>query len=120
MSCEAPDDGEEPDGKFAARDDTRWMKHGYSADAEFRGEYADARLSQWDDDPVVPHLQIHAVRTQNEVTISMAVNGRDDESDLHAGIMATFTADQIFALADALEETAGAAQDGELAEGNQP
>ena len=116
MSCEAPDDGKEPDGKYAARDDTRWMKHGYSGDAEFRGEYADARLSQRDGDSVVPHIQIHAVRTQNEVTISMAVNSQDDERDPHAGIMATFTADQIFALADALEETAGAARDGELAE----
>ena len=120
MSCEEPDDGEEPDGKYAARDDTRWMKHGYSGDAEVRGGYAHARLSQRDGDPVVPHIHIHAVRTQNEVTISMALNGRDDESDLYAGIMATFTADQILALADALEETAGAAADGELAEGNEP
>ena len=116
MSCDAPDDSETPDGKFAARDDTRWMKHGYSGDASFTGEYADAGLSQLDGDPVVPHIQIHPVRTQNEVTISMALDGRDDESDLRAGIMATFTADQIFALADALEETAGAARDGELAE----
>jgi hypothetical protein len=116
MSCDAPDDSETPDGKFAARDDTRWMKHGYSGDASFTGEYADAGLSQWDGDPVVPHIQIHPVREQNEVTISMALEGRDDESDLRAGIMATFTADQIFALADALEETAGAARDGELAE----
>ena len=116
MSCDAPEGSEEPDGKFAARDDTRWMKHGYRSDAEFRGKYAHARLSQRDGDPVVPHIQIHAVRTQNEVTISMAVNSQDDESDLHAGILATFTADQIHALADALEETAGAAADGELAE----
>ena len=116
MSCDAPDDSETPDGKFAARDDTRWKKHGYSGDATFTGEYADAGLSQWDGDPVVPHIQIHPVREQNEVTISMALEGRDDESDLHAGIRATFTADQIFALVDALEETAGAARDGELAE----
>jgi len=47
----------------------------------------------------------------------MALNGRDDESDLHVGILAMFTADQIRALADALEETAGDAADGELAEG---
>ena len=45
MSCDAPEGSEEPDGKFAARDDTRWVKHGYSGDAEFRGEYATARLS---------------------------------------------------------------------------
>jgi hypothetical protein len=115
MSCEAPDDGEEPDGKFAARDDTRWMKHGYSSDAEFRGEYATARLSQLDGDPVVPSVEIHPVMTQNEVTISMAVNSRDDESDLHAGILATFTADQIHALADALEEVAECAEEGILA-----
>ena len=120
MSCDAPEGSEQPDGKFAARDDTRWMKHGYSGDAEFRGGYAHARLSQRDGDPVVPHIQIHAVRTQNEVTISMAVNSQDDESDLHAGILATFTPDQILALADALEETAGAAADGELAGGNEP
>ena len=117
MSCEEPDDSKAPDEKFAARDDTRWKKHGYGANASFIGEYADGRLSQYDGDPVVPHIKIHAVRTQNEVSISMALDGRDDESDLHVGILATFTADQIFALADALEETAGAAADGELAEG---
>ena len=115
MSCEEPEDSEQPDGKFAARDDTRWMKHGYSGDAEFRGGYAHARLSQYDGDPVVPHVQIHAVRTQNEVTISMALNGRDDESDLYAGMRATFTADQIHALADALEEVAECAEEGILA-----
>jgi len=115
MSCEAPDDGEEPDGKFALRDDTRWKKHGYSGDARFTGEYADACLSQWDDDPVVPHVEIHPVMEQNEVTISMALNGRDDESDLHAGLIATFTADQIHALADALEEVAECAEEGILA-----
>jgi hypothetical protein len=116
MSCEASEGGETPDGKFAARDDTRWVKHGYSGDAEFIGEYANMLLSQWDDHPVVPKVEIHPVMKQNEVSISMALNARDDESDLHAGIAATFTADQIFALADALEETAGAARDGELAE----
>jgi len=117
MSCEEPNDSETPDGKFAVRDDTRWKKHGYSGDASFTGEYADACLSQRDGDPVVPHIKIHAVRSQNEVSILMTLDSRDDESDLHVGILATFTADQIFALADALEETAGAAADGELAEG---
>ena len=116
MSCDAPEGSEQPDGKFAARNDTRWMKHGYSGDAEFRGGYAHARLSQRDGDPVVPCIQIHAVRTQKEVTISMAVNSQDDESDLHAGILATFTPDQIFALADALEEVAECAEEGILAD----
>jgi len=90
------------------------MKHGYSADAEFRGQYTHARLSQRDGDHVAPHIQIHAVRTQNEVTISMAVNSQDDERDPHAGILATFTPDQIFALADALEEVAECAEEGIL------
>ena len=116
MSCDAPEGSEQPDGKFAARDDTRWMKHGYSGNAEFRGGYAHARLSQRDGDPVVPRIQIHAVRTQNEVTISMAVNSQDDERDPHAGILATFTPDQIFALADALEEVAECAEEGIVAD----
>ena len=60
MSCDAPEGIEEPDGKFAARDNTRWIKHEYSGDAEFRGEYATVRLSQLDGDPVVPHVEIHS------------------------------------------------------------
>lgn len=115
MSCKQGEDSEEPDGKFAARNDTRWIKHGYSGDAEFRTEYANMLLSQWDDHPVVPKVEIHPVSKQNEVSISMALDGRGDESDLHAGIVATFTADQIFALADALEEVAECAEEGILA-----
>ena len=121
MSCDAPDDSEQPDGKYAARDDTRWIKHGFDGSAEFRGEYSEARLNQREGDPVVPKIQVLPVYDQNEVTLAMSITSADDPyHDLYGGARATFTADQIFALADALEETAGAAADGELAEDNQP
>lgn len=121
MSCEEPDDSEQPDGKFAARDDTRWIKHGFDGSADYRGEYAEARLDQREGDPVVPKIQVLPVYDKNEVTLAMSITSADDPyHDLYGGVRATFTADQIFALADALEETAGAARDGELAEGNRP
>jgi hypothetical protein len=117
MSCEQSECSEEPDGKFAARNDTRWIKHGFNGDAEFRGEYATARLEQREGHPVVPKIEVMPVRNENEVTLVMSIDSTDDPPhDLHSGVLATFTADQIFALADALEETAGAARDGELAD----
>ena len=116
MSCEAPEGSEEPDGKFAARDDTRWIKHGFNGSGNFSGEYADAMLYQEDDDPVSPRLEIHPVLEQNEVTLSLSVSSHDSPpSDIRMGVRADFTADQIHALADALEEVAECAEQGVLA-----
>jgi len=116
MSCDAPEGSEQPDGKFAARDDTRWIKHGFDGGAEYRGEYAEARLNQREGDPVVPKIQVLPVYDKNEVTLAMSITSADDPyHDLYGGARATFTADQIHALADALEEVAECAEEGILA-----
>jgi len=39
-----PDGGEEPDGKYATVDDTRWRKYGFNGRGDFDGEYAGAML----------------------------------------------------------------------------
>jgi len=112
-----PDAGEEPDGKYATVDDTRWRKYGFNGWGNFEGEYAGAMVEQRDGDPVAPHVQIHPVRSENEVKISMGVSepAADEPSRPNVGVMGTFTPDQIYALADALKEVAECAEEGILA-----
>jgi hypothetical protein len=73
--------------------------------------------SSGDGDPVAPHVQIHPVRSENEVKISMGVSepAPDEPSEPSVGVMGTFTPDQIYALADALEGVARCAEEGILA-----
>jgi hypothetical protein len=119
MSCDQSEaDSEPPDGKYAAFEDTRWMKHGFAGYGRFDGAHTRVLVEQARHPDVAPYLKIHPVATENEVTLSMGVSEPppSQSSKPDVGVMGTFTADQVFALADALEEVAGAARDGELAE----
>jgi len=77
-----PDEGEEPDGKYATVDDTRWRNYGFNGWGNFEGQYAGAMVEQRDGDPVAPHVQIHPVRSENEVKISMGCPSRQLKSPL--------------------------------------
>jgi hypothetical protein len=101
------------DGGEDGAEDTRWMKYGFRADGEFRDTHSGG-VVEHDTAEVVPRFQIHPVTREDEVRISLTVTPSGDERTPEVGAMGSFTSEQIFELADALEEVAGAARDGEV------
>jgi hypothetical protein len=104
---------ERSDGGEDAPEDTRWIKYGFRADGEFRDVYSGGVVDHETAD-VVPRFEIHQVLREGQVEISLTVTPSGNERTPEVGAMGSFTVEQILELADALEEVAGAAKDGEV------
>jgi hypothetical protein len=105
--------GNQADGDTNGNEDTRWMKYGSRAGGEFRDIHSGG-VVEHDTTDVVPRFQIHPVTREDEVRISLAITPSGDERAPSVSAMGSFTSEQILELADALEEVAGAARDGEI------
>lgn len=106
--------GETDHDERSPNEDTRWIKYGSRPDGEFSGAHAAAYIDDSSSTAVVPRVEIHPILREDEVRLSLGVVPEGDEHTPTISAMGSFTPEQIFELADALEEVAAAARDGEV------